>query len=197
MPYSFETVTCVTLKPQSTVAQPATEVEIVKPDSPATRVMTNFKVVHPVTTRSEIPIDIALKKMKTAGVRLLFVLDEAEQIIGLITAKDIMGERPIQITQQTQTPRADITVALVMTPQPDICVLEAKAVREARVGDIIKTLRTQESQHVLVVETDPATKAQRVIGMFSTSQISKQLGYIVTPEAHPAHSFAELAGQIT
>ena len=136
-------------------------------------------------------------KMKTAGVRLLFVLDEAEQIIGLITAKDIMGERPIQITQQTQTPRADITVALVMTPQPDICVLEAKAVREARVGDIIKTLRTQESQHVLVVETDPATKAQRVIGMFSTSQISKQLGYIVTPEAHPAHSFAELAGQIT
>jgi CBS-domain-containing membrane protein len=135
-------------------------------------------------------------KMKTSGVRLLFVMNDADQIIGLITAKDIMGERPIQITQQMRVPRADITTAAVMTPQPDICALDAQAVRDARVGDIIETLRKQERQHALVVKTDKATQSQRVIGMFSTSQIDKQLGYNVTPDVHPARSLAALVEQI-
>ena len=196
MPYSFETITCVTLKPQSTLGHPTTPPELVKLDSPAAVVMTNFKVVHPIATRPEIAIDVALKKMKTTGVRLLFVMNDADQIIGLITAKDIMGERPIQITQQTRMPRAEITVAAVMTSQPDICALDSLAVRDARVGDISETLRKQQRQHALVVKTDKATQSQRVIGMFSTSQIDKLLGNNVTPEVHPARSLAALVEQI-
>jgi len=196
MPYSFNAIPCVTLKPQSTLGHPTTPPEIVKLDSPAVVVMTTFKVVHPVTTHPEVAIDAALKKMKTIGVRLLFVMNDADQIIGLVTAKDIMGERPIQITQQTQAPRAEITVAAVMTPPSDICALDAQAVRDARVGDIIETLRAQERQHALVVKTDKATQSQRVIGMFSTSHISKLLGYNVTFEVHPAHSLAALVEQI-
>jgi hypothetical protein len=107
-----------------------------------------------------------------------------------------MGERPIQITRQMRVPRADITVAAVMTPQPDICALDALAVRDARVGDIVETLNAQNRQHALVVETDKATQSQRVTGMFSTSQISKLLGYNVTPEVRPANSLAALVEQI-
>jgi CBS domain-containing protein len=196
MPYAFAAVPCVTLKPQSTLGHPTTPPELVKLHSPASVVMTAFRIVHPVTTRPEISIDAALNKMKTAGVRLLFVMNDADEIIGLITAKDIMGERPIKITEQTRVPRADITVAAVMTPQPDICALDALAVRDARVGDIIETLNTQNRQHALVVETDMAAQTQRVIGMFSTSQIGKLLGYNVTPEVRPARSLAALVGQI-
>jgi CBS-domain-containing membrane protein len=196
MPYSFETIRCITLKPQSTLGRPTAPQEILKPDSPAAAVMTSFKTVHPITTRPEVAIDVALMDMKIAGVRLLFVTNDADQIIGLVTAKDIMGERPIQIIQQMRVSRADITVAAVMTPQPDICALDALAVRDARVGDIIETLSAQERQHALVVEMDKATQSQRVIGMFSTSQISKLLGYSVTPEVRPARSLAALVGQI-
>ena len=196
MPYSFETIACVTLEPQSILEHPTTPREIVKLDSPAAAVMTSFKVVHPITTRPEVAIDVALKKMKTTGIRLLFVVNDADQIIGLVTAKDIMGERPILITQQMQVPRADITVAAVMTPQPDICAFDAQAVRDARVGDIIETLRKQQRQHALVVKTDKATQSQCVIGMFSTSQIDKLLGNNVTPEVHPARSLAALVEQI-
>jgi CBS domain containing-hemolysin-like protein len=196
MPYSYETIKCISLKPQSTLGHPTAPPEMVKLDSPAAAVMTSFKTVHPITTIPEVPIDVALKKMKTAGVRLLFVMNNADQIIGLVTAKDIMGERPIQITRQMRVPRADITVAAVMTPQPDICALDALAVRDARVGDIVETLNAQNRQHALVVETDKATQAQRVIGMFSTSQISKLLGYNVTPEVSPASSLAALVEQI-
>lgn len=196
MPYPFKAVSCLTLQPQSRLVQPRTPPEIVKLDSPAAVVMTAFKTVHPVTTRPEVAIDAALNRMKIAGVRLLFVLNDDDQIIGLVTAKDIMGEKPIMITQQTRVARTAITVAAVMTPQPDICALDAQAVRDARVGDIVATLRTQERQHALVVKTDNATHAQRVIGMFSTSQIAKLLGDDVTPTVHPAHSLAELVEQI-
>ena len=196
MPYSYETIKCISLKPQSTLGHSTAPPEMVKLDSPAAAVMTSFKTVHPIITIPEVPIDVALKKMKTGGVRLLFVMNNADQIIGLVTAKDIMGERPIQITQQMRVPRADITVAAVMTPQPDICALDALAVRDARVGDIVETLNAQNRQHALVVETDMATQSQRVIGMFSTSQISKLLGYNVTPEVRPANSLAALVEQI-
>jgi hypothetical protein len=40
-------------------------------------------------------------------------------------------------------------------------------------------------------------KPECVIGMFSTSQIDKLLGYNVTSEVHPAHSLAALVEQIT
>ncbi len=196
MPYSYETIKCISLKPQSTLGHPTAPPEMVKLHSPAAVVMTSFKTVHPITTIPEVPVDVALKKMKTAGVRLLFVMNAADQIIGLVTAKDIMGERPIQITRQMRVPRADITVAAVMTPQPDICALDALAVRDARVGDIVETLNAQNRQHALVVETDKATQTQRVTGMFSTSQVSKVLGYNVTPEVRPARSLAALMGQI-
>lgn len=196
MPYSYETIKCVSLKPQSTLGHPTAPPEMVRLDSPAETVMTSFKTVHPITTIPEVPIDVALKKMKTAGVRLLFVMNTADQIIGLVTAKDIMGERPIQITRQMRVPRADITVAAVMTPQPDICALDALAVRDARVSDIVATLNAQNRQHALVVETDKATQSQCVIGMFSTSQISKLLGYNVTREVSPAGSLAALVEQI-
>jgi CBS-domain-containing membrane protein len=152
--------------------------------------------VHPVTVHPEANIDAALNKMKTAGVRLLFVMNEVDEIVGLVTAKDIMGERPIKITQQTRVPRADITVAAVMTPQPEICVFDARQVRDARVGDVVESLRRLERQHALVVKIDKATQAQRVIGMFSTSQMSKALGYDVMQDVPRANSLAELVEQI-
>ena len=196
MPYSYAAVPCLTLKPQSTLAHPTTPPEIVKLGSPAVSVMTTFKVVHPVTTRADVGIDAALNKMKTAGVRLLFVVNDSEAIIGLVTAKDIMGERPIKITQQTRMPRAEITVAMVMTPQGDICALDAYIVRDARVGDIVETLSAQHRQHALVVKTDKATHTQSVIGMFSSTHISKLLGYNVVPDVQPARSMAELVEKI-
>ena len=197
MPYSFETIRCVALKPKSTLAHPPSPPELVKLNSPAAAVMTSFDLVRPITTRPEVAIDAALQKMKTSGIRLLFVMNDDDQMIGLVTAKDIMGERPIQITQQMRVPRADIKVAAVMTPQRDICALDELAVRDARVGDILETLRVQERQHALVVKTDKATQSQRVVGMFSTTRINRLLDYNATPEVHPAHSLAELVDQIT
>ena len=157
--------------------------------------MTDFNFVHPVTISPDASIDVALQKMKTAGVRLLLVTNEADEIIGIVTARDIMGEKPIKIVEQTRTQRSQIRVSTVMTPQQHIDVLNMISVRNAEVGHIIETLRQLERQHILVVQVG-SDGAQRVVGMFSTSRISKLLGVDVTEEVPPAHSLAEMVQHI-
>lgn len=196
MRHEFAALSHIHLQPGRTFERPAEPPEIVHWNSPATEVMTDFRHVKPVTVRSDVPIDRALEKMKWAGVRLLLVINEQQQIIGLITAKDIQGERPVMLVQETRIPRSSIRVDAIMTRQSEIIGLNMISVRNALVGHIIETLRQLDRQHILVLEVDEVTQAQRVRGMFSTSQIGRQLGESITDGIAPAHTLAEMQHEI-
>ena len=177
-------------------ARPRELPELVSLDDPAIDVMTDFQLIRPVTVRSEVSIERALGGMKAAGVRLLLVTDDADSIIGLVTADDLQGAKPIKLTEQQGLARADLTVAMVMMPQADITVLDMRSARDSQVGHIVATLEQLERQHVLVVDVDAASGRQEVRGLFSTSQITKQLGHKVVDELHAAHSLAEMVWEI-
>jgi CBS domain containing-hemolysin-like protein len=165
---------------------------IVRLESPAVMVMTDFAAVTPVTIDPETSIELAVARMRTAGVHMLFVVNAVEEIIGLITARDVLGERPIKITEATRRQHSDISVAEIMTPQEDIQVLDAYRVEGASVGDIVETMQARGRQHALVAGVDRSTGRQHVTGMFSTTHIAKVLGYEVGPSAPPAGSLAEI-----
>ena len=192
----FAVVASFPLAQGSRFEHPPEPPELIRLDGPAVTVMTDFKFVHPVTIDPTAAIDAALRKMKTAGVRLLLVTNETGEVIGIVTADDIMGERPIRIIEEARIQRPDINVSMIMTPQPRITVLKHLSVLNAKVGEIIETLRRLERQHVLVVDADESAGVQRIVGMFSTSQISKLLGCDVTEEVPPAHSLAEIVRKI-
>ena len=179
-----------------TFDRPAELPVLVHLDDPAVDVMTDFKQVRAVTVAPDVTIDDALEKMKKSGVRLLLVEDEAHRIVGLITATDIQGERPIKLAEDTRVPRSRILVGSIMTPQDRIDVLNMVSVRNAHVGHIIETLQRLERQHILVVRIDEASKQQTVCGLFSTSQIAKQLGRDLPAEVPPAHSLAEIQHEL-
>jgi len=56
--------------------------------------MTDFRRVTPATVRPDATLSEANKIMISRGVRLLFVAELDDVIIGVITARDTMGERP-------------------------------------------------------------------------------------------------------
>lgn len=147
---------------------------IVHIDDSALDVMTDFNIVHPVTVSPDTPIDVALETMKTAGVRLLLVVDENEHLIGLVTANDIQGEQPIELAQTQRLQRSEISVKMIMTPQSHIQALDIERAREIKVGHVAETLRRIERRHILVVNNEASGK-QTVCGLFSLSQIEKQL----------------------
>jgi CBS-domain-containing membrane protein len=196
MAAQFATLSHIRLKPGTSYIRPPELPPLVHLRNPALEVMTDFRIVHPVTCGPQLSIDEALDLMKTRGVRLLLVTGEDDQIIGLITAKDIQGEKPIKISQESGVPHSSITVDAVMTPQESIEVLNMLSVRNAQVGHIAATLQALARQHALVVEVDPQTKEQCVRGIFSTSQISKQLAVNAAEAVTRASSLAEIDDDI-
>lgn len=158
---------------------------------PAVRVMTDLRNMVPFTIERLRPIDEANQKMIACGVRLLFVSDDAGEIEGLITATDILGEKPVKFLQEHGGTRESILVEDIMTPRNKLEALRLHDVERARVGDIVETMKMFGRQHVLVIAFDIERRRETVCGLFSTSQIIRQLGMeIVFTER--ANTFAEI-----
>src|SRR5437868_10336046 len=88
----------------------------VSAEAPAVQVMTDLVRVTPATIRPQAPLAGANQFMITRGVRLLLVIDDHENILGVITATDILGERPMLAATERGLRRDELTVADVMTP---------------------------------------------------------------------------------
>jgi CBS domain-containing protein len=168
-------------------------------DSPATVVMTDLRSVSPVTIAPEASIDAANQLMIERRVRALFVVDDVTRhVLGVITATDILGERPLQVAQRLAAHRNDLSVRDIMTVADRLEVLDLHDVARARVGDIVASLQRDGRQHALVVETPggDASGAITVCGIFSLTQIARQLGVPPGPAHDIARTFVEIESAI-
>lgn len=164
------------LKSNTSFARPAQQLpERVNMDDPAFSVMTDLNVVSMVNVRAKTSMDRANAKMIRYGVRMLLVLDDSDKVVGLITATDIMGDKPIRFLQHMGGTHADIMVRDVMTTQRELEVMLMPDVDNAKVGHILATLKKANRQHAMVVE-ESADGAQVLRGLFSVTQIARQLG---------------------
>lgn len=164
--------------------------EQVSLDSPAIDVMTDLTQVTAEGVSANISVDDAEEKMIASGVRLLFVTNPHAQVIGIVTSKDVSGERILRLISETGSTRGDLTVRDIMTPQHKIEVLEMGDVATARVGDIVATLKRMGRQHALVVDRTKSGK-QTIRGLLSTTQIGRQLGEAIDTK-DVAGNFADL-----
>lgn len=191
MPQPFFPLSTTGLAPRTGYRRPASFSQRVSIESPAAAVMTDLDRVAAVTIGPNVSIEMANQCMIAAGVRLLLVVDEQQQILGLITASDILGEKPFKHMQHTGESFSEIVVSDLMTAQEQLDVLQIQDVSRARVGDIVATLKYFGRQHALVVEAAGERAAQRVRGIFSATQIGRQLGMNVAP-GEVATTFAQL-----
>lgn len=160
-------------------------------DSPAIDVMTDLSQVTAESVSANISAIDAEQTMIASGIRLLFVTNQLNEIIGIVTSKDVSGERLMRLMTDSRTPRKDLIVRDIMTSQHKIEVLELGDVATSRVGDIVATLKRMGRQHALVVERD-ADGQQSIRGVLSTSQIGRQLGEDIDTR-DIAGNFANLA----
>lgn len=149
--------------------------ELVHLDDPAIDVMQDFSRCRSIpTTHSNEAIDNALNEMKLKGVHWLLVTNDQAQVLGFIATEDILGEKPITLMQQRRLARSEILVRMVMTLPSDIRVISAASLKHAKVAHVLNTLKHAHKHYALVV-ADAKASPQQLIGLFSSSQISKQL----------------------
>jgi signal-transduction protein with cAMP-binding, CBS, and nucleotidyltransferase domain len=149
---------------------------LVRAESPALCVMTDLKQVSAATTGPDVTLAQATQTMISRGVRLLLVVDRDNEVLGLITARDTQGERPVQLIQKQGGKFGDLLVKDLMCPREAIDLMDIDDVLHAKVRDIVATLEVLKRQHAIVGEHDPITHQMRIRGIFSATQIGRQLG---------------------
>ena len=181
------------LEPGASIAQaqPWTSAPVTL-DSPALSVMTDLTQVKAAMVSPGASLRQAEQAMIVQGVRMLFVVDQAPSIEGLITTTDLRGERTMAIVQQRGLHWDEILVADVMTGLPRLDAMDFDAVRLATVSNLVATLKRHGRNHLLVVEGTPP----RVRGVISRAQIERQLGRVLDV-VEVANDFAELGQMLT
>jgi len=191
----YSAIKPVALQADSSYAQPSQAVlERVGIDSPAVDVMTDLTRITAVIILPGDTVDEAHRRMIQRGVRLLLVVDADRRVHGIVTANDVLGEKPVKTAVQQGVHRSDVQVRDIMTPRVELEALELREVQATTVGHIVATLKAAGRQHTLVVDQD-AKGRQRVRGVFSATQIARQLGVVITTEA-VARTFADIEASL-
>ena len=188
----YEVLKTVVLSPGNTFLRSEALPELVYLDDPAFAVMCDFTNTKPRTIVADEPIDNALDEMKIHGVHQLLVQGEENNIIGVIGSEDILGELPIKILQERRIKRSHILVKMIMIPIDDMVAIPMKSLEHAKVGNIIATLKNLNTHYVLVTNNDNGDDAQTIRGIFTTSQISRQLHQDIADAIAQSQSVSDL-----
>lgn len=191
---SYHPLSTIHLAPENHYSHPPQPPEVIHLNDPALHVMLDFRYHQPVTVSPNMSIDEALQELKSHNIPVLLVIDsDDENVVGIITAEDILGEKPVKLIQEGRMRRADIPISMVMTPQNEIAAFDVEHLRHAKVGNIIQTLHLLKQHTLLVIKYDEHHPDQQMVrGLFSSSMISKQLGEDITSDLSEAQSIAEL-----
>lgn len=159
-------------------------------DSPALNAMTDLKKVRAVTVNPNNSIEFAKELMKYAGIRMLLVTDDKNHLLGLVTYRDFIGEKVINIIASEKISREQIQVGQVMTSLGDLNPFIFSDIENSTIKEVISILREAGRQHAIVIEKTDSNDEYFIRGLFSVTQIGRQLGMDISSDDH-VQSFAE------
>ena len=100
----------------------------------------------------------------------------------------------MQVSQKRDVRREELLVDHLMTPVENMEAVSVMEVSHAEVGHIVSTLKEAGRQHAIVIEQDAAGQ-QMLRGIFSSSQLARQLGIQIST-VEVAQNFAEIEAAI-
>lgn len=159
-------------------------------DDPATTVMTDFARRHAISIRSDQTLREAETVMISAGIRFLLVLNLEGRLDGLLSYRDISGQKATAAAVRENIRHDELAVSSVMTPLAEVEALDFNQLKKANIRELVEHMRNSGRQHALVTETDKSGHTH-VRGMFSIVRIGRQLGVNIE-SGERARSFSEV-----
>jgi CBS domain-containing protein len=142
---------------------------------PALSVMIDYRSRSSVTVSETVSLNEALGHMKHTGVRCAFVVDEKNSaVVGMLTAYDILGEKPQQHMRFTGIGHDDVLVKDIMQKISDWRVADIKDVEQSTVGDVLEVFNETGVTHLPVMETTENNE-QRLRGLLSFAKVKRLL----------------------
>jgi CBS domain-containing protein len=145
------------------------------PRDPALSVMTDFRECASITVSDTATIDHALEHMRHTGVRCAFAIDAPMRVVlGLITAYDIVGEKPMQYMLSRSIRRHEVLVRDIMLEISRCVVVDVKQIQRATVAAVANMFTANGLTHVPVMETSE-NGVQRLRGLLSAAKVRRLL----------------------
>jgi len=152
-------------------------------------VMTDFGNDHPIVIAPDKPVQDALALMQSGRVRMLIVASASGDFRGLIRSIDLLGPAPVIAAQLNGVMREEVLVRDVMRPKKMIHALDMDVVENARIGDVLNTLKHLGEPDILVIDSNVTPAMIR--GVLSVSDISRELRLDFEIDSKPM-TFTEL-----
>jgi CBS domain containing-hemolysin-like protein len=142
---------------------------------PAILVMIDYRSRSSVTIPETSTIDDALVHLKHTGVRCAFVVDQNKKVVvGMITAHDILGEKPQQHMRLTSVDHNEVLVKDIMQKLNDWRIADIKDLEQSTVGDLLEVFNATGMSHLPVIERTENNE-QRLRGLLSFSKVKRLL----------------------
>lgn len=168
-------------KPEST--------DEITPNSSALTIFTDFKEHYPFHLNHKTTAKEARLIMSNAHARLRFIVDDTGVFVGVVTLDDLSEQKMIQELAKGNN-ESDILVTDFMQPRDLLHAFDFEEIRQAKIIDVIETLKRQQQKHCLVVDE----KNHEIRGIISGSDMGRKLNMSI--DINRESNFADIAKAI-
>lgn len=161
-------------------------------DAPASKLLNDFTRQVPVVARSSREIQDVKKTLDASGETFCVVINRNDEVVGILTLKDLIGSWPMSLANQRGSTIADLVARDVMRPVWSLPTMEIDKLQNLRVDELITIFNGLHSDYLVVTETVSLGAEDQIIrGLVSADELSLRLGIQVSPEPGPG-SFSDI-----
>ncbi len=150
-------------------------IDVISLETPALHVFTDFHTSKPYIVHLKALANDALQLMKKVEVRSLLVVNNDDEVAGLISAKRLQGIHRTQVAQKEGVHPKEVTSGMLMTKINDLPVIDYVVLKDTLVGHLARLMHDKYIDHLLVQEHDKQGQVM-IRGIISASFIAKRLG---------------------
>ena len=161
-------------------------------DAAASELLKDFTRRAPVIVRSSREIQEVKKTLDVFGETFCVVINRNDEVVGILTLKDLIGSWPMSLASQRGSTVADIVARDIMRPVWRLPTIEFGKLQDLKIDELITIFKGLHSDYLLVMDAVAVGAEEQVIcGLLSADELSRRLGIRVTPDPGPG-SFSDI-----
>lgn len=141
------------------------------PETPATKVITDFKRYKPQMIDSYLTVSDARILMQVEDVSMKMVVDHEKEFIGILDKEHLSAQNVVLRQMNLGVKYADLLVKDLMHPRSQMLAIDIQQLFEAKVADVIAQLKKSHQEYLLVVDRT----AHHIRGVISSRDIARRL----------------------
>ncbi|HBF10116.1 MAG: hypothetical protein CMD81_12505 [Gammaproteobacteria bacterium] len=138
--------------------------------TPALRFLTDFEKVQPHVVDASISALEVKQIMARSHLKMMFVVDEKSQCIGVVTSRQLSDRKFVKLISQGFD-RHEVSVTEMMIPKHALHAFDFHELETAEIGDVLAAMKESGERYALVLERE----SHQIRGIFCADELERGL----------------------